>query len=162
MLYVYFFQDGDFEGLGEGYESGEGGGKDPRGMPSSRPGGNTKHVRLNINARERRRMHDLNDAPGWTPVRHPLRPLPVRAQTLQDRNPTPRQELYPNAGQRPGRAAPADHVYESDGACQHGPRSRHRPWTAISCRYVRAILPVLPRGSPARRPARPLQHHRRH
>ena len=31
-------------------------------MPSSRPGGNTKHVRLNINARERRRMHDLNDA----------------------------------------------------------------------------------------------------
>ena len=61
MLYG-FFQDGDFEGLGEGYESGEGGGKDPRGVPSSRPGGNTKHVRLNINARERRRMHDLNDA----------------------------------------------------------------------------------------------------
>ena len=28
-----FLQDGDYEGLGEGYESGEGGGKDPRGLP---------------------------------------------------------------------------------------------------------------------------------
>ena len=59
---TFFFQDGDFEGLGEGYESGEVGGKDPRVVSSNHPGGNTKHVRLNINARERRRMHDLNDA----------------------------------------------------------------------------------------------------
>ena len=41
MLYV-FFQDGDFEGLGEGYESGEGGGKDLRVVLSNRPRGNTK------------------------------------------------------------------------------------------------------------------------
>ena len=37
-------------------------GRIPGASPSNRSGGNGKHVRLNINARERRRMHDLNDA----------------------------------------------------------------------------------------------------
>ena len=38
------------------------GGKDAKIPPGMRLGPNGKYVRLNINARERRRMHDLNDA----------------------------------------------------------------------------------------------------
>lgn len=58
---VSHFQDGELEGLGEGYDGHEGGGKD-LGRGQVRMGPNGKYVRLNINARERRRMHDLNDA----------------------------------------------------------------------------------------------------
>ena len=46
--------DVDVENLGQDYE-----GRDRAGGKSGRP---QKMVRLNINARERRRMHDLNDA----------------------------------------------------------------------------------------------------
>ncbi len=48
--------DADQEGFGEGYGEQDGGGKMMRKQPGQ------KVVRLNINARERRRMHDLNDA----------------------------------------------------------------------------------------------------
>ncbi|GBN16769.1 hypothetical protein AVEN_156102-1 [Araneus ventricosus] len=61
--------------------------------------------------------------PGRAAVRHPLRPLALGEEALQDRHPAARQELHPDAGERPRRDE-ADPGLRQPG--RGGPASSHR------------------------------------